>query len=128
MAEKQLYRLVKKGVITPQDFLMAEIFYNPGDETREHPQVTDEGQILARRQAIKDAVSKIGEVRSPQHAEILRLRFGLKDGTARSRGEVGEIVGLCQERVRQKEAAALRSLRHPRIARNLKSFLPDQTS
>ena len=60
---------------------------------------------------------------SPREARILRLRFGLESGRAYTLEEVGEKFGLTRERIRQIEGKALRQLRHPHKARQLKDFL-----
>jgi len=54
---------------------------------------------------------------------ILKLRFGLEDGHAYTLEDVGLKFGLTRERIRQIESKALRRLRHPRRARQLKEYL-----
>ena len=69
---------------------------------------------------------KVNEVLStlpPREARILRLRFGLDGGRMYTLEEVGEKFGLTRERIRQIEGKALRQLRHPHKARELKDFL-----
>jgi len=55
--------------------------------------------------------------------KVLRLRFGLGDGYPRTLEEVGSVFNVTRERVRQIEAKALRKMRHPTRARELKAFL-----
>ena len=55
--------------------------------------------------------------------KVLRLRFGLDDGRARTLEEVGEEFDVTRERIRQIEAKALRKLRHPSRSRKLKDYL-----
>lgn len=71
-------------------------------------------------------VEKVHEVLatlSPREARILRLRFGLENGRMYTLEEVGEKFGLTRERIRQIEGKALRRLRHPMRARQLKEYL-----
>lgn len=60
---------------------------------------------------------------SPREARILRLRFGLENGRTYTLEEVGEKFGLTRERIRQIEGKALRRLRHPMRARQLRDYL-----
>lgn len=60
---------------------------------------------------------------SPRESRILRLRFGLEDGRSYTLEEVGEKFGLTRERIRQIEGKALRRLRHPMRARQLRDYL-----
>ncbi|MEJ2758333.1 MAG: sigma-70 family RNA polymerase sigma factor [Anaerolineales bacterium] len=60
---------------------------------------------------------------SPREARILRLRFGLENGKTYTLEEVGEKFGLTRERIRQIEGKALRRLRHPMRARQLREYL-----
>ena len=55
--------------------------------------------------------------------KVLRLRFGLDDGKARTLEEVGKEFNVTRERIRQIEAKALRKLRHPSRSRKLKDYL-----
>ena len=58
------------------------------------------------------------ETLTPREEKVLRLRFGLDDGRARTLEEVGQHFGVTRERIRQIEAKALRKLRHPSRAKN----------
>ena len=63
---------------------------------------------------------------TPREASIIRMRFGLEDGTERTLEEVGENFQVTRERIRQIEAKALRKLRQPSRSRNLRAFLDDE--
>lgn len=60
---------------------------------------------------------------SPREEKIVRLRFGLEDGTERTLEEVGQTFQVTRERIRQIEAKALRKLRHPSRAHRLRPFV-----
>jgi len=72
---------------------------------------------------LKDKIDEVLGTLSPREARILRLRFGLDTGVPYTLEEVGEKFGLTRERIRQIEGKALRRLRHPRRARQLKEYL-----
>jgi len=72
---------------------------------------------------LKDKLEEILSTLSPREARVLRLRFGLDDGTSYTLEEVGRKFGLTRERIRQIEGRALRQLRHPKRARQLKDYL-----
>lgn len=72
---------------------------------------------------LREKVNEVLESLSPREARILRLRFGLDDGNFYTLEEVGEKFGLTRERIRQIEGKALRRLRHPLRARQLKEYL-----
>jgi RNA polymerase primary sigma factor len=71
------------------------------------------------RQKIEEVLSTL----TPREARILRLRFGLQNGRCYTLEEVGQKFGLTRERIRQIEGRALRRLRHPRRARQLRDYL-----
>ena len=60
---------------------------------------------------------------TPREAKVLKLRFGLEDGKARTLEEVGREFDVTRERIRQIEAKALRKLRHPSRSKKLKDYM-----
>jgi len=72
---------------------------------------------------LKEQIEKVLHSLKEREAEVLRLRFGIGDGVPHTLEEVGKIFKVTRERVRQIEAKALRKLRHPARAKNLKGFL-----
>ena len=72
---------------------------------------------------LKEQLGAVLETLSEREAKVLRLRFGLDDGRARTREEVGKEFDVTRERIRQIEAKALRKLRHPSRSKKLKDFL-----
>jgi RNA polymerase primary sigma factor len=77
----------------------------------------------AYQSMLKDKLEEILSTLSPREARVLRLRFGLDDGTIYTLEEVGQKFGLTRERIRQIEGRALRQLRHPKRATQLKDYL-----
>jgi RNA polymerase primary sigma factor len=77
----------------------------------------------AYQSMLREKIDEVLGTLSPREARVLRLRFGLDNGTPYTLEEVGEKFGLTRERIRQIEGKALRRLRHPRRARQLKEYL-----
>lgn len=72
---------------------------------------------------LKEQLEEVLDTLTPREKKVLRLRFGLDDGRARTLEEVGQSFGVTRERIRQIEAKALRKLRHPSRSRKLRDFL-----
>ena len=72
---------------------------------------------------LKEQLEEVMNTLTPREAKVLKLRFGLEDGRARTLEEVGREFQVTRERIRQIEAKALRKLRHPSRSRKLKDFL-----
>ena len=72
---------------------------------------------------LKEQLSDVLKTLTPREEKVLRLRFGLEDGRARTLEEVGKEFNVTRERIRQIEAKALRKLRHPSRSKKLKDFL-----
>jgi RNA polymerase primary sigma factor len=77
----------------------------------------------AYQSMLKEKLEEVLSTLAPREARILRMRFGLDDGVPYTLEEVGQRFGLTRERIRQIEGKALRRLRHPRRARQLKDYL-----
>ena len=77
----------------------------------------------ASRHLLKEQMEEILKGLSERERKVLEMRFGLKDGTARTLEEVGQEFGVTRERIRQIEAKALRKLRHPIRSRKLRDYL-----
>lgn len=78
---------------------------------------------VATHELLREQIDEILNELTPREKGVLQLRFGLKDGHARTLEELGQEFGLTRERIRQIEARALRKLRHPSISRKLKDYL-----
>ncbi|MCI2048342.1 MAG: RNA polymerase sigma factor RpoD [Lachnospiraceae bacterium] len=72
---------------------------------------------------LQDQLHEVLNTLTPREQKVLRLRFGLDDGRARTLEEVGKEFNVTRERIRQIEAKALRKLRHPSRSRKLKDYL-----
>ncbi|HHW12450.1 MAG TPA: RNA polymerase sigma factor RpoD [Firmicutes bacterium] len=72
---------------------------------------------------LKEQLEEVLDTLTSREEKVLRLRFGLEDGRARTLEEVGQVFGVTRERIRQIEAKALRKLRHPSRSKKLKDFL-----
>ncbi|MFT5233190.1 MAG: RNA polymerase primary sigma factor [Candidatus Krumholzibacteriia bacterium] len=77
---------------------------------------------LAAHSMLKDQMQRVLSTLTRREEKVIRLRFGLGDGTPRTLEEVGTIFKVTRERVRQIEAKALRKLRHPSRSRKLKGY------
>lgn len=72
---------------------------------------------------LKEQLEEVMETLTPREAKVLKLRFGLEDGKARTLEEVGREFMVTRERIRQIEAKALRKLRHPSRSKKLKDYM-----
>lgn len=72
---------------------------------------------------LREQLIDVLDTLTPREQKVLRLRFGLDDGRARTLEEVGKEFDVTRERIRQIEAKALRKLRHPSRSKKLKDFL-----
>lgn len=72
---------------------------------------------------LKEQLEEVMNTLTPREAKVLKLRFGLEDGRARTLEEVGREFQVTRERIRQIEAKALRKLRHPSRSKKLKDYM-----
>jgi RNA polymerase primary sigma factor len=75
------------------------------------------------QQLLQEQIDKVLGELTEREKKVLQLRFGLKDGHARTLEEVGKEFNVTRERIRQIEGKALRKLRHPTRSRKLKGYL-----
>jgi RNA polymerase primary sigma factor len=74
---------------------------------------------------LKEQTANVLRTLTPREEKIIKMRFGLEDGSEKTLEEVGQCFAVTRERIRQIEAKALRKLRHPSRCLKLKSFLAD---
>ena len=79
-------------------------------------------QDAAAYTLLKEQLEEVMSTLTPREAKVLKLRFGLEDGKARTLEEVGKEFDVTRERIRQIEAKALRKLRHPSRVMRLEGF------
>ena len=72
---------------------------------------------------LKEQLEEVMDTLTPREAMVLKLRFGLEDGKARTLEEVGREFEVTRERIRQIEAKALRKLRHPSRSKKLRDYM-----
>ena len=77
----------------------------------------------AAQTLLKEQLDEVLDTLTEREQKVLRLRFGLDDGRARTLEEVGKEFDVTRERIRQIEAKALRKLRHPSRSRKLRDYL-----
>ena len=80
-------------------------------------------QDAAAYTMLKEQLEEVMNTLTPREAKVLKLRFGLEDGKARTLEEVGREFKVTRERIRQIEAKALRKLRHPSRSKKLKDYM-----
>jgi len=88
-------------------------------EDQEARAPAEEASFAMLREQLDDVLTTLTD----REQKVLRLRFGLDDGRARTLEEVGQRFGVTRERIRQIEAKTLRKLRHPSRSKKLKDYL-----
>ncbi len=71
---------------------------------------------------LKEMTEQVLNTLTPREERVIKMRFGLEDGTEHTLEEVGQNFAVTRERIRQIEAKALRKLRHPSRSRRLRAF------
>ena len=127
---KEVEILVEKVMETPkiaQDPVSLETPIGEEDDSHLGDFIQDEDspapQDSAAYTLLKEQLEDVMETLTPREAKVLRLRFGLEDGKARTLEEVGKEFMVTRERIRQIEAKALRKLRHPSRSKKLRDYM-----
>jgi len=97
-----------------------------GDFIEDHTAVSPSEAVI--NLDLKDQTTGVLKTLTPREEKVIKMRFGLEDGSERTLEEVGQSFAVTRERIRQIEAKALRKLRHPSRSRKLKAFLEASTA
>ncbi len=92
-----------------------------GDFIEDHQAVSPSDAVISVN--LKDYTSQVLRTLTPREERVIKMRFGLEDGSEHTLEEVGQSFQVTRERIRQIEAKALRKLRHPSRSRKLRAFL-----
>ncbi|KAF2306796.1 hypothetical protein GH714_021478 [Hevea brasiliensis] len=96
------------------DLKPSEVIAHPDAETAED---------LLMKQFMKKDLEKVLDSLSPRENQVIRWRFGLEDGRIKTLQEIGEMLGVCRERIRQIESSAFRKLKNKKRTKQLKQYL-----
>lgn len=94
-----------------------EVISDPEAETSEE---------LLIKQFMRKDLDTVLDTLNPREKQVVRWRFGLDDGRMKTLQEIGEIMGVSRERVRQIESCAFRKLKNKRRTKNLHQYLVSQ--
>lgn len=95
-------------------FLSQEVISDPEAETSEE---------LLIKQFMRQDLEKVLDTLNPREKQVVRWRFGLDDGRMKTLQEIGELMGVSRERIRQIESCAFRKLKNKRRTKNLQQYL-----
>jgi RNA polymerase primary sigma factor len=93
----------------------------------------EDRQVVSPAEAVinlnlKEQTESVLKTLTPREEKVIKMRFGVGDGSEHTLEEVGQSFAVTRERIRQIEAKALRKLRHPSRSRKLRAFLEGRTS
>jgi len=95
-------------------FSLQEVIADPDALTTE--------EILVK-QLMKQDLSKVLDSLNPREKQVVRWRFGLEDGRMKTLQEIGDLMGVSRERIRQIESCAFRKLKNKKRTKNLQQYL-----
>ena len=95
--------------------------------------VIEDCQVVSPAEAmfnvdLQEQTESVLRTLTPREEQVIKMRFGVGDGSERTLEEVGQRFGVTRERIRQIEVKALHKLRHPSRSRKLRAFLEGRTS
>lgn len=118
---------VREVIKIAQDPVSLETPIGEEEDTHLGDFVPDESNMSPEdftiHEMLKEEIGDVLLTLTEREEQVLRLRFGLDNGSPKTLEEVGQMFGVTRERIRQIEAKALRKLRHPSRSRKLKDFL-----
>src|SRR3984957_12860699 len=118
---------VRKVLEIAREPLSLDMPIGEEEDSRLSDFVEDDNAVTPAEQMVNvnlhDQTAEVLKSLSPREEKIIRLRFGLEDGSEHTLEEVGQQFSVTRERIRQIEAKALRKLKHPSRSRKLRSFL-----
>jgi RNA polymerase primary sigma factor len=120
---------VRRVMRVAQEPISLETPVGEEDESHLGDFIVDQATLSPAEQIINlnlhEQTAEVLKTLSPREEKIIRLRFGLEDGSEHTLEEVGQNFAVTRERIRQIEAKALRKLRHPSRSYRLKTFLEE---
>ena len=96
-----------------------------GDFIEDHQVVSPAEAVISVN--LKEQTDSVLKTLTPREEKVIKMRFGVGDGSEHTLEEVGQSFAVTRERIRQIEAKALRKLRHPSRSRKLRAFLEGST-
>ncbi|CAI0433371.1 unnamed protein product [Linum tenue] len=96
------------------DLKPSEVIADPDAETSED---------LLMKQYMKQDLEKVLDTLNPRESQVIRWRFGLDDGRMKTLQEIGELIGVSRERIRQIESSAFRKLKNKKRTKQLKQYV-----
>ncbi|XP_010278441.1 PREDICTED: RNA polymerase sigma factor sigB-like [Nelumbo nucifera] len=97
-----------------QNLKPSEVIADPDAETTEE---------LLMKKFMKQDLEKVLDSLNPREKQVIRWRFGLEDGRMKTLQEIGELMGVSRERIRQIESCAFRKLKNKKRTKNLQQYL-----
>jgi RNA polymerase primary sigma factor len=120
---------IRRVLRVAQEPISLETPVGEEDESHLGDFIVDQATLSPAEQIINlnlnEQTAEVLKTLSPREEKIIRLRFGLEDGSEHTLEEVGQNFAVTRERIRQIEAKALRKLRHPSRSYRLKTFLEE---
>ncbi|HEM56084.1 MAG TPA: sigma-70 family RNA polymerase sigma factor, partial [Thermodesulfobium narugense] len=120
---------IKKAILSSREPISLETPIGPDEDSQLKDYIENKSVISPEKELLKKELKEILEealsTLNEKEELILRYRFGLEDEKEYTLEQIGKILGITRERVRQIETKALRKLKHPNIAIYLKPFLEE---